>query len=45
MTRFEFEQNIYILYLIDHVGEVYVLDLHDVTLRLQETINSRCRIT
>jgi len=34
MTRLEFEQNICILYLFYHVGEVYVLDLHDVALLL-----------
>jgi hypothetical protein len=31
MTRLEFEQNICVFYLVDHVGEVHVLDLHDVS--------------
>jgi hypothetical protein len=29
MTRLEFEQNIYVFSLVDHVGEVHVLDLND----------------
>jgi hypothetical protein len=32
MTGLEFEQNICVFYLIDHVGEVHVLDLHNVAL-------------
>jgi hypothetical protein len=29
LTRLEFEQNIYVFYLVDHVGEVHVLNLND----------------
>jgi hypothetical protein len=32
MTELEFEQNICVFYPVDHVGEVHVLDLHDVAL-------------
>jgi hypothetical protein len=41
----EFEQNIYVFYLVDHVGEVHVLDLHDVALLLQKPINKWGQIT
>jgi hypothetical protein len=34
MIGLEFEQNICILYLVDHVGEVYILDLNNVALHL-----------
>jgi hypothetical protein len=39
MIGLEFEQNICILYLVDHVGEVYILDLNNVALLLQNIIN------
>jgi hypothetical protein len=39
MTGLEFEQNICVFYFVDHVGEVHVLDLHDVALLLQKPIN------
>jgi hypothetical protein len=32
MTGLKFEQNICVFYLVDHIGEVHVLDLHGVTL-------------
>jgi hypothetical protein len=32
MIELEFEQNICVFYLVDHVGEVHVLDFHDVAL-------------
>jgi hypothetical protein len=43
MIGLKFEQNICILYLVDHVGEVYILDLNNVTLLLQNIINNRCQ--
>jgi hypothetical protein len=45
MTGLEFEQNIFVFYLVDHVGEVHILDLHDVALLLQKPINKRGQIT
>jgi hypothetical protein len=39
MTGLEFEQNIFVFYLVDHVGEVHVLDLHDIALHPQKPIN------
>jgi hypothetical protein len=45
MTGLEFEQNICVFYLVDHVGEVHILDLHDVALLLQKPINKRGQIT
>ena len=44
MTELEFEQNICILYLVDYVEEVYVLDLNNDALHLQKTINNRGQI-
>jgi hypothetical protein len=38
VTGLEFEQNICVFYLVDHFGEVHILDLHDVAL-LQKPIN------
>jgi hypothetical protein len=38
MTGLEFEPNICVFYLVDHIGEVHVLDLHDAAL-LQKPIN------
>jgi hypothetical protein len=34
MIGLEFEQNICVFYLVDHVGEVHILDLHDFALLL-----------
>jgi hypothetical protein len=45
MTGLEFEQNICVFYLVDHVGEVHILDLHDVALLLQKPIKKRGQIT
>jgi hypothetical protein len=45
MTGLEFKQNICIFYLVDHVREVHILDLHDVALLLQKPINKRSQIT
>jgi hypothetical protein len=45
MIGLEFEQNICVFYLVDHVGEMHILDLHDVALLLQKPINKRGQIT